>query len=255
MILTKLQGGLGNQMFQYALTVSLANKYQTDYFFDLSYFANSKNKMRWNLDIKSFKEISVPEINFSHCLPIVIDNGKILEIPDNVFLSGYWQSEKYFIEIENQIRKIYSFDINRIAYISKKYPMIKENALSMHVRRGDYLKYSNIHTVQDIVYYENAYDAINDTNINVMVFSDDIDWCKENLNFPNMYFVEAEDNITDLCAMSMCDHNILSSSSFGWWGAWLNDNGDKKIIAPIRWLGESSTYNDENIVPLSWMRL
>jgi hypothetical protein len=87
------------------------------------------------------------------------------------------------------------------------------------------------------------------------VFSDDINWCKQNLSFPKMQFVEGQDNIEDLWFMSLCSNNIIANSSFSWWGAWLNNNPEKKVIAPKNWFGQYANINSSDIVPETWILL
>lgn len=255
MIVTKLQGGLGNQMFQWAATYSAAKTHNVNFYFDLSYFKSINKPSQWTLDILKFNKISLVEKKFTDGLKFLKDTGDLISIPDNVFLDGFWQSEKYFIEIEKEIRDFYQFDEDIKNYLLNKYPILNENTVSMHIRRGDYIKYPKIHPMQNIDYYKNAYEKINDPLVNVLLFSDDIGWCKENLNFPNSHFIEGENNIVDLCAISMCKHHIISNSSFSWWGAWLNPNQEKQVIAPTEWMGDESKYNDEFIIPSNWIKI
>jgi len=255
MITTKLQGGLGNQMFQWAATYSAAKKYSTDYFFDLSYFRKEKSKStRWNLQITKFQNVDVSESIAPCHLPIREDRGNFGEIENNTFLSGYWQSEKYFLDCSDEIRSKFHFDRNTIKYVMKKYPDIRGNSLSIHVRRGDYLWLQEIHPVLTVEYFKRAYDMIGDATSSVFIFSDDISWCEENLKFDNAIFVN-EDLMTDLCMISLCKNNIVSNSSYSWWGAWLNTNPEKKVIAPKTWLGRKSNYNQEHIVPSNWIQI
>ena len=255
MITAKLQGGLGNQMFQWAATYSAAKRYNTEYFFDLSYFRKEKSKStRWNLEIKNFKNILVPESTEPCYFPIREDFGKFDEIKDNTFLSGYWQSEKYFLDFADEIREKFQFDRKTIKHVVKKYPNILNNSLSIHVRRGDYLRFPNIHPVTTVEYFKNAYDIIGDLTSSVFIISDDIPWCIENLKFNNATFVN-ENIMTDLCMISLCKNNIISNSSFSWWGAWLNSNPEKKVIAPKTWFGTKANYEEKHIVPDSWYRI
>ena len=103
-------------------------------------------------------------------------------------------------------------------------------------------------------YYKNALDIIGGYE-NLYVFSDDINWCKTNLKFKNMVFVEGNDDVEDLWLMSLCDHNIIANSSFSWWGAWLNINPNKKVISPKRWFGEQTNLSSDDIIPVSWTKI
>lgn len=257
MIVTKLQGGLGNQLFQWAITRSLSEKYKTDYYFDLSYFNKSSTGLvsKWNIELDNlnidFKTSQLGSFNLNH----IIDNFHFRQIDNNSFLDGYWQSEKYFIEIENLIRNDLKIDKNIYNYIINRYPILNENTVSLHIRRGDYLNLQYYHPIQTVEYYKGAYDIINDNNINVIVLSNDIEWCKENIKFNNITYIENETNIMDLYIMSMCKNNIIANSSFSWWGAWLNNNKDKKVIAPKSWFGPSANLYEGDILPEKWIKL
>ena len=251
MIVTKLQGGLGNQLFQWAVTKSLSVKYDSEYRFELSYFKSPG----WNIELDKFKKIVLDEYDNKIPLNLISDNFYFKEIPNNSFLNGYWQSEKYFISVENLIRDDLKIEENLKNYIISKYPVLNENTVSLHVRRGDYLNSQDCHPVQTIDYYNKSYDIINDSNINVIVLSNDIDWCKENLKFNNILFIENEVNITDLYIMSLCKHNIIANSSFSWWGAWLNENKNKKIVSPSKWFGEKANIYTGDIIPNNWIMI
>jgi hypothetical protein len=249
MIVTKLQGGLGNQLFQWAVTRYLSVKYNTDYNFELSYF----RLMDWELELNKFKKIKIEEYNKPISLQMVTDNFNFKIIEDNSFLNGYWQSEKYFTEIDSLIREDLKIEDDLMNYIINRYPILNENTVSLHVRRGDYIKKSNWHTIQNIDYYKRAYDIINDNSINILVFSDDINWCKDNFKFDNITYIEGEKNIVDMYIMSLCKHNIIANSSFSWWGAWLNNNKNKKVIAPVNWFGPQANIYTGDIIPKKWM--
>lgn len=257
MIVTKLQGGLGNQLFQWAVSKSLSVKYNTEYYFDLSYFNTPSTGLvsKWNLEIDKlnidFKSYQFEKVN----LNLVIDDFNYREIDNNSFLDGYWQSEKYFIEIENLIRDELKVSPDIHNYIINKYPVINDNTVSLHIRRGDYLNLQDYHPTQTVDYYNDAYDMINDSSINVVVLSNDINWCKENIKFNHTSYIESETNIVDLYIMSLCKHNIIANSSFSWWGAWLNKNIDKKVIAPVNWFGEKSNLYTGDIIPKNWIKL
>jgi hypothetical protein len=248
MIVTKLQGGLGNQLFQWAVTRYLSVKYNTDYKFELFYFQS----MAWELELNKFKNINIEEYIEPTTLKLVTDDFNFKEIEDNSFLNGYWQSEKYFSEIDSLIREDLKVDDNLKNYIINKYPILTENTVSLHVRRGDYIKSNNFHPIQSVEYYKKAYEIINDKSINVLVFSDDINWCKQNIKFDNITYIEGEQNITDMYIMSLCKHNIIANSSFSWWGAWLNSNENKKVIAPINWFGPQVNLYTGDIIPKKW---
>ena len=117
------------------------------------------------------------------------------------------------------------------------------------MRRGDYLNYPHIHPVCDVSYYQKGLENIKDIQ-NILVFSDDISWCKNNLNFPYPTHYIEETDVTELWLMSLCKHNIIANSTFSWWGAWLNNNKDKVVVGPTKWFGPSLQHEDtSDILP------
>jgi hypothetical protein len=257
MIITKLQGGLGNQLFQWAVTRNLSLKYNTEYFFDLNYIPKSHPGVTSRgVDIDKFEKLSIIPMGSKPNLPSMVDKFIYYEIPDNSYLDGYWQSEKFFKENESIIREELEIPQKLKSNLIEKYPFLMEETLSIHVRRGDYVNLPNHHPAQTINYYQSAYDLIGIKGINVVVVSDDIQWCKDNLNFENIHFIENETNISDLYLMSLCNHNIMSNSTFSWWGAWLNTNPNKKVIIPSVWFGSTlSSLPSEDIYCENWIRL
>lgn len=251
MIVTKLQGGIGNQLFQWAATYSAAKRNDCQYFFDLRYFTNKKTKGadRWDYELHKFN-IEIDEFSQSVSLPVKYDNLTYQEIIPGNYLSGYWQSEKYFIDYKDKILKKLT-KIKQRKILLEKYQILKENTVSLHVRRGDYLRV-NPEGVLPLTYYHNALSYIDHKNYIVLVFSDDIQWCKENFqNYDNLMFIE-EDNFNSLLLMSLCKNNIIANSSFSWWGAWMNDNINKIVVAPSYWLPK---INTQEIVPNKWIKI
>lgn len=292
MIIVKLIGGLGNQMFQYAAGRSLAHNYKTELKLDIRDF---KNYTLRNYDLNNFDIIEnfatssdlsrilfpsdiIAVKVFKHVIrsvsrvqPIEYIKEKeynfqqnFLKLQDNIYLDGYWQSEKYFLDIANIIKKEFSF-VNPLTSTSQDLAGQIQNcdAVSLHVRRGDYVsdpKTNSMHGVCGIEYYCNAVDMIskNVENPYFFVFSDDPDWACHNIkpNAPTVY-VRHEDNskdYEDIYLMSMCKHNIIANSSFSWWGAWLNENPDKIVIAPKKWFN-SKDMDTRDLLPDKWYKL
>ena len=126
---------------------------------------------------------------------------------------------------------------------------------SIHVRRGDYLTKPNIHPTQTINYYMDAVKLMSPNTL-FLVFSDDIGWCKDNFkDFTNIVFIEGNSDYEDLLLMSLCDNNIICNSSFSWWAAWLNQNPNKKVVAPKLWFGSGLNHNTKDITPENWIEL
>ena len=168
------------------------------------------------------------------------------EIPNqtNLNIKGYFQSEKYFKNAINEIRYYFLFKLEILTKITSKWDnILNKDVCSIHVRRGDYLLHPNHHPFPGISYYENACKYF--PNSHFLIFSDDINWCKDNFHFiSNKTFVENQNEIEDLLLMSFCNDNIIANSSFSWWGSYLNSNENKKIISPKQWFG--SAYKNMN---------
>ncbi len=244
----KMQGGLANNLFQIACAYAYSLKHNKELVILNEKFGISHNPLdaykenflkKINLvsskNFQGFKIYNEPQFNFS----------QIPEIEGNVYLEGYFQSEKYFSDYENEIRNLLSYSEN-VNLIKEKYKNeLEKNTCSVHIRRGDYLKYPNHHPVQSVNYFMKAIRQMPDDSL-FIVFSDDIQWCKDNL--PNIedkfIFIEENKDYEDLLLMSLCKNNIISNSSFSWWGAWLNENKEKKVIAPSKWFGTANNHNN-----------
>lgn len=287
MKIIRFNGGLGNQMFQYALYLSLKNKGYKVYG-DLSFFRIKKehngyelNKIfgvlideKYNEIYKFFLETNMIVIKILRMILRVIFKERYVYQKDTVFskellinskikvYSGCWQSEKFFLEIKDQIYrdfKFSKFNEKENILIEKK---IKEvNSVSIHVRRGDYLNYKNIYAEVTKNYYQNAIDYI-EKRIEepvFFIFSDDIKWCKKNLKLKGIFYYidwnKNEKSYRDMQLMSLCKNNIIANSTFSWWGAWLNKNENKIVIAPQNWYLIGSKLNDQDIIPLNWKKI
>jgi hypothetical protein len=174
----------------------------------------------------------------------------------NVKINGYFQSEKYFINYKKEIKDLFKIDDETNFFLLKKYSnIISLDTCSIHVRRGDYLKFPNIHPTQNIEYYNKAVGYIGE-NKHYLIFSDDIEWCKNNLNFiKNKTFIFGNSDFQDLYLMSLCKNNIIANSTFSWWGAWLNNYKNKVVVAPELWFGNEVNYNTYDLIPNNWIKL
>ncbi len=191
---------------------------------------------------------------------------KFLEVRDNTYLEGWWQCEKYFKEIGETIRKELTIKTKPNAANAK---MLKEIggsvSVSLHIRRGDYVSnknYTKFHGVCGLDYYRRAVSYLSKRVKSPVffVFSDDPEWVKKNLKlkYPTVCVAHnlGKNDYEDIRLMSNCRHNIVANSSFSWWGAWLNPNPQKIIIAPKRWYADPGVKKkDREIVPKSWIRL
>ena len=258
MIITKIQGGLGNQMFQYAYGKHLATKYNKKLYCDINFYQYQSLRSFSLQDFENIDlDISVDKIKVDYPIYKIDDDFNYKEIPQpnncGYYLDGYWQSEKYFKESESVIRKQFKPNKNLFEKILET-PGLDTKTVSMHIRRTDYVTSNGYHPVQSLDYYQNAIDLIGDYD-NLYIFSDDINWCKENLKFNNMIFREGNSDIEDLFLMSMCANNIIANSTFSWWAAWLNEHPDKRVISPSKWLGEQTNLNTNDIIPLDWIKI
>lgn len=258
MITTRLVGGLGNQLFQWACGRNLqklyGHKLQYDDHIELS------NRKR---DIYRFMKLNLenPDLvkdtgDYSQFVRVVdsfsYDNFKSIDFSDLstiYYLDGYWQGEKYFQEVADQVR----YELQPSQDFIEEYK-IPEDSLSIHVRRTDYLNLQDYHPVQTLSYYEEAVDLLGHTG-NIYVFSDDIEWCKQNFKFKNMSFVHMPDPIMDLWLMSLCKKNVIANSTFSWWAAWINNHQDKQVVCPKRWFGPKAPYSDKDILDNNWIKI
>lgn len=294
MIITELNGGLGNQMFQYAVARRLAIMNRTDLKLDISTFDTYKLRAyeltHFNIDaefaeynnIAAFKEnsrfkkaffklknrfiafelINVHEKHFGESF---LFDKEILNLSDNVYLQGYWQSEKYFKDIETIIRNDFTLKekLNNksceVAELISKSRM----SVSIHIRRGDYVSNpitNSMHGTCSLDYYQECVKELAEkfSDLQLFVFSDDPEWVKVNLHFkyPTVFVNHngAERAYEDMHLMSLCKHNIIANSSFSWWGAWLNNYLDKIVFAPKQWFKQKER-NTDDLIPENWIRI
>ena len=289
MIIVRLKGGLGNQMFQYALGRVLSFKNNTKLKLDPAFFnLNFKNitKRSYDLDVFSIKAeiVEKSEIPFVFRLPkskiviyliylfrkIIKSSGQeksfnfdknILSIGGNTYLDGYWQSPKYFEGFENIISKDFTLKnppAQNIRNLAEE--IANTNSLCIHVRRGDYVGNKN-HEIVDNDYYRKGIEYIkNHAQIDrIYVFSDDIEWCKNNLKFefPSIFVGYEYAGIRGeghMFLMSKCKNFIIVNSSFSWWGAWLSNYEKKIVICPKQWFTNAS-ININDLIPKDWIPL
>lgn len=292
MIVVKLIGGLGNQMFQYALGRNLASIRQTELKLDITGFENYKLH-KYGLSHFNIQENYAVATDISRLTKYTARKGKIwhlrnyffadesiyikekrnmefqfdpkiMNIGNEAYLDGYWQNEKYFKDIEDVIRKEFTVRENMEDEDKAVAQSITvTNSVSVHIRRGDYVtsaKTNAIHGICDFNYYLRAAGLITAKipNPHFFVFSDDHEWVKKNISFthPTTYVAHngADKNYQDLRLMSMCRHNIIANSSFSWWGAWLNANPEKIVVALERWMNDP-TRDTSDLILKTWIRI
>ena len=266
-------GRLGNQMFQYAGLRGISSHLGFDWVIPKPLNYGDSNYGLFDC----FKMSSVKEKNFGYVEGQSIQTGCFHfneefynKCPDNINLHDYFQTEKYFKNIEDDIRKDFIFKNDILAScleIVNQY----DDPIFIHVRRGDYLNQPDNHPSCSINYYMNALEKYFKKDQPVFVFSDDLDWCRE--NFKDDRFLISTENLLyehtadtndgrvksfipyyDLCMMSLCVGGIIANSSMSWWGAWLIKNPEYPIVAPNPWFGVNySHYNMNDLIPDRWV--
>ena len=301
MIIVKLMGGLGNQLFQYAFGSSLAQKLNQEIVYDISWFIHErtrslkldslglalKYKTSGNIYvifkklaiycsarsklIRSFKPLqlleTVYELKTSFFNTIVKESDfdiEKLNYNKNYYLDGYWQNLEYFEDIRNLILSSIRFpEFQNAQDLNLKTQICNSESVAIHIRRGDYVSdpwANQTLGTCSIDYYQKAAEHImsKHTNAKFFLFSDDPDFVKINFRFlPDAILVSnnRRSEIDELNLMHLCKHFIIANSSFSWWGAWLNQNQEKNVIAPKQWYKNVETDKNCKIVPENWVRL
>lgn len=251
-------GRLGNQMFQYASLRGIAAKHHYDYCLPPKEYAGKLDPNCASSDVnifQCFKLTSAPSM--------ILDAPQLEEgcferdeniwenCPDNISLFGYFQTEKYFKNIEKEIRKDFTFidSVKDSCLIYFKSKFDNSDVISLHIRRGDYLKYTH-HPIPSIEYYKSALNFLPD--LPVIVFSDDVEWCKQQSLFSSdrFYISELNNTAIDLCLQTLCSYHVIANSSYSWWGAWLAKS--KNVIAPKKWFGPPLSHNTKDLYLNEW---
>jgi hypothetical protein len=261
-------------MFQFAATVGIARKanqgfafpkentevpsvedfkdgVRREVYFDLpKYFPNVERTLQPLEEIQTYHVAQEPYFHFC---------PDLFTIPDQTNLMGYFQTEKYFEHCSDLILGYFQFDKDIKKQAENNFPQFSSEVeyVSIHLRRGDYAGLQQFHPVMDADYYFDAMTQFMDGDYCFLIFSDDIGYAKELFGQQeNIVYVEGNDPAVDMCMMTMCDHNVIANSSFSWWGAWLNDNTNKRIIAPKKWFGPAynGVHDTKDLYPQSWIK-
>jgi hypothetical protein len=293
MVIVRLKGRLGNQMFQYAVGRSISARLGTELILDSSWLDEMRatgRSIKLELDvfgldvpvrpvwesarlpnpsrlIHALQRLHPSRRRFASTIvegPTYAFEPAVLTAPDDVYLDGYWQSERYFVEHEELIRSHFTFP--RLSPESERIAdeIRRGTAVSVHVRRGDYAsspRQRKVHGVLGASYYTRAAAAVAGgvESLRLFVFSDDPAWCRANLVFRQPTTV-VERSLPrdraweDMRLLSLCDHHVVANSSFGWWGAWLNPSPTKVVVAPAPWV-LAPDDGDEARVPSAWIRI
>lgn len=257
-------GRLGNQMFQVASTIGIGRRLGYDVKFPREIFINGGTESPDSYSgCKLYECFNIPEnlllpspdifhrIRFRYNEGDFRYNIQTESLSPDVDLYGYFQTEKYFKDYRKDILEIFTFR-KEISDKANSFLEIKENYVSVHVRRGDYLNSPEHHAIQGIEYYKKAIPQFPENSI-FCFFSDDLDWCKENFKGDNFLFVDSGNPYYDLYLMSKFKKHIIANSSFSWWGSWLSDS--EKTIAPLNWFGPMLPKETSDIYCENWIKL
>ena len=289
MIITQLLGGLGNQMFQYAVGRRLAHVLAVELKLDITWLGKRGNRayslenfnVRENFASASEIAVVAPKGRLGQALakkwpekwPKYIQekhfhfDPEILNLHDGVYLKGYWQSEKYFSDVAAILRREFTVKTPLSDRSRKLSEMIAaEQSVSIHIRRGDYVaarKTNLVHGVCGLDYYFRCIDYLKQLvqNAHFFIFSDDPQWAGDNLKqlCPATFvdYNRAGRDYEDLQLMSRCNHHIIANSTFSWWGAWLNPREDKIVLAPRQWFDKKIqvSMKMDDLFPSGWILL
>lgn len=240
---------LGNNLFQFAAAISISERVTICACDCMIYDQTLKYRDVFFKDVAVINHVpegvKMYEEPFYHFRKISHNEG------EETAIKGYFQSHKY---VNQKIvwERFLAPDFV-VSFIKSNYnEILSEEYTSVHVRRGDYTKSLYEHPVCNVKYYQDAMEIIGIDKKFIFV-SDDIAWCKEHFQGSNYIFVENSDEIIDLFIPSFCKNNIISNSSYGWWGAYLNKNSDKLVIAPDPWFGFRNSNNTQDLLPVSWI--
>lgn len=290
-IIVRIMGGLGNQMFQYALGRNLSLKTGAELKLDTFTFSEHKLYRTYSLnhfnitekfaskdEVTCFKKYNNKDGRIWFLYNRLIADPKryvkerqfnfdprVMELKPPFYLDGYWQTEKYFAENSDIIRREFSVKATLEGRSSEIFEMMKKTeSVSVHIRRADFVTNKNIRHDQgdicDTEYYRMAGAIIAEKvrRPTFFVFSDDPEWAEINIKFPHPTIYVTQNGVgkdyEDMRLMSSTNHNIIANSSFSWWGAWLNKNPRKIVIAPKKWFNIIK-FDTRDITPPSWIRI
>ena len=291
MIISKIRGGLGNQLFQWASGHALAKKHDTELFLDISTFQRNKTRkfeltdLGMPFQIATLEDIERAQSVYFYKQPSFHYDPNFNCLQDGGFIRGYFNSERYFLGEKKSIKRLMNEVIHKQSLSENQQSVLdqireSDNSVSIHVRRGDYVtnpSYSSFFGTCGLDYYSRAISYIEslvEGHLSWFVFSDDLEWARENLPtvFGDISFVDvnskANADYLDLFFMSACDHNIIANSTFSWWASWTNSNKEKIVVAPMKWFSKpyrekagkgawikDPDYSLEDLFPDKWVKL
>ncbi|RYZ00071.1 MAG: alpha-1,2-fucosyltransferase [Chitinophagaceae bacterium] len=284
MIIVQLKGGLGNQMFQYAAARALAARHRTQVLLDTAHYRADqlRNFDLFHLQVaastaapedcaplkaqSTFSRLAARLTPYSrkrfYKQPFYHFDPHFFELGPDVYLQGYFQSERYFAPLAPQLREEFRFRDAFPEHVRNAAGEMRAGpSVSLHIRRGDYRNPETlrVHGILPFAYYEAAIRKLQERigPPAFYVFTDDPQWVAANLDIPGARIVSGATSSThfeDLYLMSHCRHHILANSSFSWWGAWLNTDPGKIVIAPRQWFNEGPV-DLQDLMPAGWERI
>lgn len=265
---------MGNQMFQFAATLGIGRKLGYEVAFPIENFLTVKDQvLHGGTPNKAWFELPgcftidkaflKPKAEIEKHIKRTVEEKKFEFSPrffswwrmrDNSNLKGYFQSEKYFAHVKEELLRNFTFMPEYIEEAKKLLPNNGTQLVSIHLRLGDYLALPNHHPVCSPEYYAAAMKHFEGSGYTFVIFSDDLEGAKPYFTGPNVHFFSSSSPYTDMCAMSLCEHNIIANSSFSWWAAYINPNPNKKVIATKRWFGDAyKKHNTKDLYCPDWI--
>jgi hypothetical protein len=247
------KGRLGNQLFFVASTIGIAIKNNTEcgFYSNMGFGGN---------DYQFIFEKSLPITNYVPSKKYNQEDFSYYDISvDDVELNGYFQSEKFFLHCKDLILNQFEFKTEIVNSILSKYEESK-SSLGVHVRRGDYVNQPNHHPTLSMEYYNSIIENKSNEYDKIFIFSDDVDWVKNNFSGDKFIFPHFEENndLFSFILLSLMKDIVISNSTYSWWAAWLNKNKDKKIYSPnhSKWFGPMyDNLNTKDIIPENWIQI
>lgn len=257
MLTCKTKGGLGNVLFQLATTIALARRNNDQAY----YFSKRKSgsETQHYPTLEKYKDnilsrlLDQSPLKHQNTYKEPFFHYKEIPYQQDTQLIGYFQSPKYFEDQRDYLLNLFAPTPTITRRLVNEFKsLLRLQTVSVHVRRGDYLKFQNIHPLLPVSYYEEALQQI--PHEVVVVFSDDLAWTQKTFKGSKFYFIKEQEDYLDLYLMSMCKHNIISNSTFSWWGAWLNKNSPI-VVAPKKWFSTGVRHNTNDLYCEEWLLL
>lgn len=250
-VIPSLGGRLGNNLSM------IANAYARSRDFNLPLLI-CRDQVEYNNGVSNdnYSQTILRKFNFIDEFPKdgVVNPERPSQTGPTVY-AGYYQDERYFEKYRAELLDLLGPPSDFVDRIKSEIPEVFSSRITaIHVRRGDYLQYPNYHPTVSVDYIKKAVSKINGGS-GFLILSDDIDWCKRNLQFPNSNYVESYNSYEQLWIMSLCHDFVISNSSFSWWGAWLSRCPDKKVVAPETWFGPDHNGDWQGQYCKGWLKL